>query len=204
MGKIAEVQEVPVAELVPYERNAKIHSAEQIEKIKKSIQEFGFLSPCLIDRQKNIIAGHGRVMAAKELGMQTVPCVYIEGLTDTQRKAYILAAGRLDQLEKSELKELVHALRHDGSTTTIYCDKPQQNKLHPTMKPVRLVARFIYNSSEEGDIIADIFGGSGTTLIAAEQLKRRCLMMELDPHYCDVIIDRWEQFTGRKAVKVNG
>lgn len=108
--------------------------------------------------------------------------------------------GRLENLEKSELKELVHALRGDGSTTTIYCDKPLQSSLHPTMKPVRLAARLIYNSSEEGDVVADIFGGSGTTMIACEQLKRKCRMMEMDPHYCDVIKDRWESFTGKKAV----
>ena len=111
---------------------------------------------------------------------------------------------RLEELDKAELKELIHAMRGEGSTSTIYCDKPVRNNLHPTMKPVRLVSRFIYNSSEEGDIVADIFGGSGTTLIACEQLKRKCRMMELDPHYCDVIIDRWEQFTGGKAVLING
>lgn len=72
------------------------------------------------------------------------------------------------------------------------------------MKPVRLISRFIYNNSEEGDVVADIFGGSGTTMIACEQLKRKCRMMELDPHYCDVIIDRWETFTGGKAVLING
>ena len=98
MGKIAEVQEVTLTSLVPYERNAKIHGADQIEKLKASIQEFGFLTPCLIDRDYNIIAGHGRVMAARELGMETVPCVFIEGLTDTQRRAYILADNRLGEL----------------------------------------------------------------------------------------------------------
>lgn len=98
MAKIAEVQEVSLSSLVPYERNAKIHGQEQIEKLKASIQEFGFLTPCLIDRDNNIIAGHGRVLAAKELGMASVPCVYIEGLTEEQRRAYILADNRLGEL----------------------------------------------------------------------------------------------------------
>ena len=98
MAKIAEVQEVAVSSLKPYERNAKIHGKEQIEKLKASILEFGFLTPCLIDREYNIIAGHGRVMAASALGMQTVPCVYIEGLTEAQRRAYILADNRLGEL----------------------------------------------------------------------------------------------------------
>lgn len=70
------------------------------------------------------------------------------------------------------------------------------------MKPIKLIARFIYNSSEPGDLVADIFGGSGSTMMACEQLGRRCVMMEKDPHYVSVIIDRWEQFTGKKAVKL--
>lgn len=438
MGKIADVQTVPIKDLRPYERNAKIHNRDQVEKIAASIQEFGFISPCLIDRDMNIIAGHGRVMAAELLNMEAVPCVFIEGLTEEQRRAYILADNRLTELgewdmelvnseldelasagfaveitgfdwdsateldtfednydpdseqasalpsrtaqgdiwqlgdhrlmcgdssskedvdtlfngalaafvftdppygvaigsknkaigelkgpsnaitediigdtlppedlyemlvkafsnlrdhcedycsyyvsspqggelslmmmmmmrdaglpvrhmliwvkssaafslgrldydyrhepifytwtqshrfrggydntvidenqrlellSKAELKDLVHALKRDGETTAIYCDKPNKSSLHPTMKPIKLVARFMYNSSEEGDIVADLFGGSGTTLMVAEQLHRKCYMMEYDPHYCDVIIDRWEQLTGQKAVKING
>lgn len=98
MAKIAGVQEVSRADLRPYERNAKKHSADQVDKIARSIQEFGFLSPCLIDRDMNIIAGHGRVMAAEQLGMETVPCVFVEGLTEEQRRAYILADNRLTEL----------------------------------------------------------------------------------------------------------
>ena len=98
MGKIADVQEVTLEKLVPYGRNAKIHGTGQIEKIKASIEEFGFLTPCLIDRDFNIIAGHGRVMAAKELGMTSVPCVFIEGLTEAQRRAYILVDNKIGEL----------------------------------------------------------------------------------------------------------
>ncbi len=98
MAKIAKVQEVTTTKLVPYEKNAKIHGQGQIEKLKASIQEFGFLTPCLIDKDFNIIAGHGRVMAAKELGIEKVPCVFIEGLTEAQRKAYILADNKLGEL----------------------------------------------------------------------------------------------------------
>ena len=110
----------------------------------------------------------------------------------------------LEKMSKAELKDLVHALRDREETSVIYCDKPMKSDLHPTMKPVKLVGRFIINSSKEGDLVADIFGGSGTTMIACEQLGRRCRMMELDPHYCDVIIDRWEKFTGRKAERIDG
>ena len=98
MAKTTEMVEVALEMLVPYERNAKKHPQEQIDKLKKSIQEFGFISPCLIDRDNRIIAGHGRVEAARQIGMNVVPCVYVEGLTDEQRRAYILADNRLTEL----------------------------------------------------------------------------------------------------------
>ena len=80
--------------------------------------------------------------------------------------------------------------------------EPDRKRVHPTQKPIALVAWFLNRYGKEGDIVADIFGGSGTTLIAAEQLNRKCYMMELDPHYCDVIIARWEKLTGNKAEKL--
>ena len=89
-------------------------------------------------------------------------------------------------------------------TTVIDFNKPVRNGEHPTMKPVGLFASLVRNSTKENDSVLDTFGGSGTTLIACEQLNRKCYMMELDPHYCDVIIARWEKLTGREAVKVYG
>jgi len=82
--------------------------------------------------------------------------------------------------------------------------KPNKSELHPTMKPVALIENALQNSSQLNDIILDLFGGSGSTLIACEKLSRRCFMMEVDEHYCDVIIKRWEDFTGKKAVKLDG
>lgn len=424
MAKIDKVQEVAVSKLVPYEKNAKVHGAEQIEKLQASIEEFGFLTPCLIDKDMNIIAGHGRVMAAKAIGMETVPCVFIEGLTETQRKAYVLADNRLGELgewdmdlvseelqklsgegfnidvtgftaedqiiDNAEIEELdvgvdladadkkerrtksgdiwvlgSHRLmvgdstnygdvsklcgseavdmletdppynvaiknsngdtianddmadsefaaflneafknaftvmkagaafyiwhadsngrifrnsceesglkirqnlvwvknsftlgrqdyqwRHepclygwkDGAghyfsekrnistiikskeefsemskdelvdyiysildrSTVFFEDKPMSDDLHPTMKPVSLIERQIKNSTRQGEIVLDLFGGSGTTLVACEKLGRRCFMMEYDPKYADVIIDRWESITDKKAVLLNG
>ena len=77
--------------------------------------------------------------------------------------------------------------------------RPKKSDEHPTMKPIELVARAIGNSSNKGDIVLDLFGGSGSTLIACEQTGRKCRMMELDPRYCDVIVDRWQKFTGKTA-----
>lgn len=392
MAKIAKVQEVDVSRLVPYERNAKVHGTDQIEKLCKSIEEFGFISPCLIDKQYNVIAGHGRIMAAKELGMEKVPCLFVDGLTDEQRRAYILADNRLTELGEwdmglveSELSELQidgfdisltgfdldigeiepdsvaeddvpeppkeaksklgqiyqlgeHRLMCGDSTdeyavsklmdndtadmvltdppygmyldtdfstikgslksigrknrtsgnkydavigdnddfteeliSTIFnccdCDEmflfgadyyaellpdknngswlvwdkrkesqadaigsefeliwsrnkhkrrmlrhdwfgflssenqaDARNRVHPTQKPVSLLVDIINQWGRGKNNIVDLYGGSGSTLIACEQTGRKCYMMELDPHYVDVIIERWENLTGKKAV----
>ena len=87
--------------------------------------------------------------------------------------------------------------------TVIDENKPLRSAEHPTMKPIDLVGRLIKNSTRNGETVFDPFGGSGSTLIACEQLGRRCRMIEIDPRYCDVIIDRWETFTGKKAIKLS-
>jgi site-specific DNA-methyltransferase (adenine-specific) len=98
-----------------------------------------------------------------------------------------------------------HNFRNGEYRTTIWeYDKPRKCDLHPTMKPVALVANAIMDGTKEGMIVLDAFGGSGTTIIAAEQLNRKARVMELDPHYVDVIIARWEKLTGEKAVLLNG
>ena len=98
MAKIAKVQEVDVDLLKPYGNNAKVHGDEQVEKLCRSIREFGFISPCMIDSEHNVIAGHGRILAAKKLGMKKVPCLFVEGLSEEQRRAYTLADNRLTEL----------------------------------------------------------------------------------------------------------
>ena len=96
-----------------------------------------------------------------------------------------------------------HRWYNDRSQTTILdFKKPTKNEDHPTMKPVELIAYQVRNSSKTGELVLDLFGGSGSTLVACEQLARRCYMMELDPRYCDVIIKRWENLTGGKAEKL--
>lgn len=96
MGKTAtEMQLVPLLKLVPYVNNARTHSPEQITKLRSSLREFGFINPVIIDRDFNVIAGHGRIMAAKEEGLTEVPCVFVDYLTEAQKKAYILADNRM-------------------------------------------------------------------------------------------------------------
>ena len=108
----------------------------------------------------------------------------------------------LNKMKKDELKELLKTLLERPHEESVITEgNLQRNHLHPTMKPVRLFGRLIRNSSKQGEIILDTFGGSGTTIVACEQLGRKARLMELDPHYCDVIIARWEKLTGQKAYK---
>lgn len=142
---------------------------------------------------------------------QHEPCLYgwKEGaahyFVDDRKQATVIEDSRPDinKMSKAEMQALLEDIYSDKvSTTVLHEKKPSASELHPTMKPVQLIARLIKNSSRPGETVLDTFGGSGTTLIACEQLGRRCQMMELDPHYADVIIDRWEKFTGKKAKKI--
>lgn len=104
-------------------------------------------------------------------------------------------------LKRDELRQLVKDLRNALPTTVIREDRPHVNDVHPTMKPPSLVGRFVVNSSDRRGVVQDLFGGSGSTLVACEQLDRACFTMELDPKYCDVIVRRWQNLTGRQAVR---
>ncbi len=114
MGKTTtEMQLISIEKLVPYVNNARTHNAEQIMKLRSSLREFGFINPVIIDRDFNVIAGHGRIMAAKEEGIKEVPCVFVDYLTEAQKKAYILADNRMamdagwdEELLKIELEAL--------------------------------------------------------------------------------------------------
>lgn len=107
---------------------------------------------------------------------------------------------KLDKKHLIELLEKIYSLK----STIIDCPRPTKSALHPTMKPITLMGYLIKNSSKQGESVLDLFGGSGSTLIACEQLNRTCYMMEYDPKYVDVIIARWEELTGQKAELIKG
>lgn len=114
---VKKLQSVSIEALIPYARNARKHSDEQVAQIAASIREFGFNSPVLVDAENGIIAGHGRVLAARKLGLKAVPCLRLDHLTETQRRAYILVDNRLaelgggwdDEMLKLELADLREA-----------------------------------------------------------------------------------------------
>ena len=113
MNTTERFEKVSIDRLIPYARNARTHNKEQIKQLRASLREFGFVNPCIIDKDYNIIAGHGRVMAAKEEGIDSIPCVFAEHLTDAQKRAYILADNRLalnagwdDEMLTVELSDL--------------------------------------------------------------------------------------------------
>jgi DNA modification methylase len=110
----------------------------------------------------------------------------------------------IKKMNKKELEALVNNYRSEQKTTIMRENRPIKSDLHPTMKPVNLVQRMIEWSSKHGEIVLDLFGGSGSTLIACEKINRKARLMELDPKYCDVIVKRWENFTGKKAELING
>jgi DNA modification methylase len=360
-----------VDKLIPYAKNARTHSDEQVAQIAGSIKEFGFNNPVLVDKDNSVIAGHGRLMAARKLGMDKVPVVELQHLTESQRKAYVLADNRIAlnsgwdtsmlSLELQDLKDDIdlsllgfdpdeldallnpieetegltdedavpdvpdepktklgdiyilgnHRLMCGDSTNLsdvdklmigvypdlIHTDPPygmnavskssvlkanygtdimgddnpdvakdafnliyglypdakqiwwganyycsvlpdsecwlvwdknngqsdqtdcelawanfrsvvrqfthaseKTNRVHPTQKPVSLMDWIIKRFNVSAKTIADYFGGSGSTLIAAEKNGLQAFIMEFDPKFCDVIVARWEQFTGKKAV----
>lgn len=146
MASVKGVKKRALSSLKPYDRNARTHSDEQIEQIARSIKEFGFINPVLVDEDGTIIAGHGRVMAAGRVGMTEVPVLYVEDLTDEQKKAYILVDNKLTELGgwdyellESELVDLdgvldMSAFGFDEVETTpvniddLFTDAPEKTK----------------------------------------------------------------------------
>lgn len=116
-----------------------------------------------------------------------------------------IVVGRKDYLPGHEVVAYGwhgrHRMERPKAKSIIFYPKPSRSKLHPTMKPVGLLRQLILNSTKMGETVYDPFGGSGSTLIACEQIKRKCVMVEIDPGYCETIIERWEKLTGKEAEK---
>ncbi len=159
-------------------------------------------------RQNLIWAKNSLVLGRQDYQWRHEPCLYgwkdgaAHYFTDSRRETTVIEDAKPDirHMKKAELQELLEEIYSDKTATTvIYMDKPAKNAEHPTMKPVKLFDYEIRNSTKKGQNVLDLFGGSGTTIIACEQNGRNGYVMEFDPAYVDVIVDRWEKFTGQTA-----
>lgn len=164
------------------------------------------LAQCLIWEKNNFVLGR------QDYQWRHEPCLYgwKEGaahyfINDRTQDTVILEDDiDFEAMKKSELVAYLEELRrkYKDRTSVIYENKPTRNDIHPTMKPIALMGKFITNSSKSGWNVLDLFGGSGSTLMAAEQLGRNAYLMELDEKFCDVIVKRWEEYTGQSAVRI--
>nr|VFK30697.1 MAG: DNA modification methylase [Candidatus Kentron sp. LPFa] len=162
------------------------------------------IKPHLALKNSIYIFNSDKMLFALREGMQKAKYYFSQLLIWVKTQAVL---GRLDYLPQHELISYgwfgKHEFRKAKDKSILIYPKPKQSKLHPTMKPVGLLRKLILNSSKLNDLIYDPFGGSGSTLIACEQVKRRCLMLELDPAYCQIIIKRWEKLTKLKTKKLH-
>ena len=164
------------------------------------------LAQCLIWEKNNFVLGR------QDYQWRHEPCLYgwKEGaahyfINDRTQDTVILEDEiDFEAMKKSELIAYLEELRrkYKDRTSVIYENKPTRNDIHPTMKPIALMGKFITNSSKSGWNVLDLFGGSGSTLMAAEQLGKNAYLMELDEKFCDVIVKRWEEYTGQSAVRI--
>ena len=180
------------------------HASAEVKNFTEALEETGWQLRQIIIWAKDRLS-----MGLQDYQWQHEPCLYgWKGgaghyFIDVRNLTTIFDDEKpVEELTTKELKELVANYRATIPTTIIRENKPTKSEEHPTMKPVKLIAKLVGNSSRERERVLDIFGGSGTTMIACEQLNRICYMMELDPHYADVIIERWEKFTGQKAERI--
>jgi DNA modification methylase len=171
-----------------------------------------FVNSGLLLKQCLVWVKNSMVMGRQDYQWKHEPCIYgwKEGAAHyftSERTHTTVIEDKLDikKLTKDEMKKMLTEMLSDKTKSTIiHCDKPHRSAEHPTMKPILLLAPLIQNSSKENEIVADGFLGSGSTMVASHQLKRKCYGMELDPKYCQVIIDRMKKLDPSLEIKRNG
>ena len=182
------------------------YASKSVVEFQTALEDVGFLVKQELIWNKNTFT-----LGRQDYQWKHEPCLYgwKDGgshyfVNDRSQSTVIEDEIDLEKMKKEDMKKMLEELLSEKIPTSVINEaKPTINDLHPTMKPIKLLARLVNNSSQKGENVLDLFGGSGSTLITCEQLDRNCYMMEYDPHYVDVIIDRWELFTGKKAVKIN-
>lgn len=182
------------------------HADSKGYEFRTALKEVG-----LTLRETLIWVKNALVLGRQDYQWRHEPCLYgwkdgaAHYFVDDRSQSTVIEDAGVDyrKLKKDELLKLVLQLTDVSvPNTVIYEDKPTKNDIHPTMKPVKLMARLIKNSTKQEQLVLDLFGGSGSTLIACEQINRKCFTMEYDPKYCDAILDRWEKLTGEEAERI--
>lgn len=180
------------------------HADSEGYNFRKACREVGWQVRQTLIWNKNAL-----VLGRQDYQWKHEPCLY--GWKDGAGHYFInrrdlvtvqedLQSLDIDSMSKAELKTVLQTIMGGGLPTTIIDEnKPLRSAEHPTMKPLKLIGRQIRNSARPGETVLDLFGGSGSTMMAAEQLGRRCCMVEFDPKYVDVIVKRWEELTGKEA-----
>ena len=183
------------------------HAVREGANFRGAAKDMGWqIRECLIWVKNSLVLGR------QDYQWRHEPCLYgwkagaAHYFTDSRAESTVIEDQvNVDKLSKDELKTLCKKLLDPGIETTIIREKkPSINDVHPTMKPVKLFGRLVKNSSKRNDIVLDLFGGSGTTIVACEQLNRRAYLMELDPAYVDVIIDRYQKLTNVEVMRSDG
>lgn len=183
------------------------HADSEGANFRGAAKDMGWqIRECLIWVKNSLVLGR------QDYQWRHEPCLYgwkagaAHYFTDSRAESTVIEDQvNVDKLSKDELKTLCKKLLDPGIETTIIREKkPSINDVHPTMKPVKLFGRLVKNSSKRNDIVLDLFGGSGTTIVACEQLNRRAYLMELDPAYVDVIIDRYQKLTNVEVMRSDG
>lgn len=182
--------------------NDQLQSEEEYRKFTK---EWLSVVSSKLDKKNSIyIFNCDKMILALKQGMEDIGIYFSQLLVWIKNNAVL---GRKDYLPQHELIAYGwlggHIFHKAKDKSIFFVPKPNKSKLHPTMKPIPLLRKIILNSTKVGDIVYDPFGGSGSTLIACEQTKRKCLMIELDIEYCQTIMGRYEKLTGIKAIKLN-
>jgi len=161
------------------------------------------IKPFLTSKNSIYIFNSDKMLFALREGMQKADLHFAQLLIWVKTQAVV---GRLDYLPQHELIAYSwfgrHAFKKSKDKSVLVYPKPSKSTIHPTMKPIGLIRRLILNSSNIGETVYDCFGGSGSTLIACEQTRRKCVTVELDPHYCQIILNRWEKLTNLKSKKL--
>ena len=183
------------------------HADSEGANFRGAAKDMGWqIRECLIWVKNSLVLGR------QDYNWRHEPCLYgwkagaAHYFTDSRSETTVIEDQvNVDKLSKDELKTLCKRLLEPScETTVIHEKKPSINDIHPTMKPVKLFGRLIKNSSKRNDIVLDLFGGSGTTIVACEQLNRRAYLMELDPAYIDATIDRYQKLTNVEVMRSDG